>query len=321
MSAYAYFPGCSLHATAREYDESLRAVAVVAGLELQEIEDWVCCGATPAHAIDPDAAELLGAWNLARAAASGAGPVLTGCASCFSRLRAARHELRESPEAAARLASRIGLPLAQTPPVLHVAQVLAAPALREALAAKVTRPLRGLKVACYYGCLLTRPRGADAVDDAEDPRLLEDLVRLAGADPVEWPLRLDCCGASLALPRPDVVRELSAKLLVMAHQRGAQVMMVACPLCHANLDMQQAALLAERGHQFRLPVLYVTQVIGLALGLDPARLGLARHFTPVNAERLLAACAAAAAAAASTSPAAPATAPASAGAREGGAHV
>jgi len=267
----------------------MRAVAQKLGLELREVEDWCCCGATPAHAIDPQSARLLGMWNLAHAAKRAKDPLLTGCASCFSRLRAVRTEVREHPEHVAEAAEglgRAGLHVDPDVEVVHIAQILASNGIREKLQAAVTRPLTGLKVACYYGCLLTRPRGA-GVDDPEDPALLEDLVRLVGGDPIEWPLRLDCCGASMAMPRPDLVQELSAKLLVMAHERGAQVMMVACPLCHSNLDFGQQAALKPRGHQFRMPVLYVTQLIGLALGISGEELGTSRHFVPVKVEELV----------------------------------
>lgn len=287
MSRFSYFPGCSLHATAREYDESIRAVAGLLEIDLKEIDDWCCCGATPAHALDPDAARILGFWNLAHASKDAGQPVLTGCASCFSRLRAARSELSDHPDLAADAATRIGLPVDPSIEVLHIAQLLASPEMREKISAGLKRPLKGLKVACYYGCLLTRPRGADAVDDCENPQILEDLVRLAGGEPVNWPLRLDCCGASMALPRPDVVRDLSGKILAMAHDRGAQVVMVACPLCHSNLDFLQEAIARERGHSFRVPVLYLTELIGLALGVPPERLGLKRHFVPVNVDELI----------------------------------
>jgi heterodisulfide reductase subunit B len=287
MTRFAYYPGCSLHGTAREYDESIRAVAAVLDFELREVADWCCCGATPAHAIDAESAHVLGDWNLARATATNAGPLLTGCASCYSRLRAAGAELRAHPATAAAAAARVGGRIDPDLEVLHVAQLLARPAVREAVAAKVTRPLNGLKIACYYGCLLTRPRGEHAFDDAENPTLLEDLVRLAGGEPVAWPLRLDCCGASLALPEPAIVHDLSGKLLAMAHARGAQAMMVACPLCHANLDMTQPAIAKEKKFDFALPILYVTQVIGLALGIDPRTLGLHRHIVPVRVDALI----------------------------------
>jgi heterodisulfide reductase subunit B len=289
MTDFAYYPGCSLHATAREFDESMRAVAARLGLTLREVEDWVCCGATPAHALDPESAEILGLWNLAHAAKGGKEPLLTGCASCFSRLRAVRTEVREHPQTVAGITdglSRAGLNVDPDLEVLHVAQVLMEPPRQEALKAAIRRPLAGLKVAAYYGCLLTRPRG-EGIDDPEVPTILEDLIRLLGAEPVDWPLRLDCCGASMALPRTDLVHELSGKILAMAHSRGAQVLMVACPLCHSNLDFQQAKALRAVGQEFKLPVLYLTQLVGLALGIPASELGLSRHFVPVPVEQLI----------------------------------
>jgi heterodisulfide reductase subunit B2 len=287
MSEYVYFPGCSLHATAREYDESTRAVAGRLGFDLKEIEDWCCCGATPAHALDPESATILGLWNLAHASKGGGVPLVTGCASCFSRLRAARREVVEGTSPVLAEMTRAGLPIRNDLEVLHIAQVLSSPEMQARVREQLTRPLEGLKVACYYGCLLTRPREPGTLDDAENPRLLEDLVRMLGAEPVDWPLRLDCCGASLALPRVDIVHDLSGKILLSAHERGAQVLMVACPLCHSNLDFQQARILKGRGQDFRLPVLYLTQLIGLALGLAPQVLGIGRHFVPVPVDALL----------------------------------
>lgn len=287
MNTFAYFPGCSLHATAREYDESIQALAGKLDFQLKEIEDWCCCGATPAHAVDPEAARLLGLWNLTHASKVGNDPLLTGCASCFSRLQAVQQEVREKPSEAQAGLEKIGLSLNPDLQVVHIAQVLNQPEMREKLTAAIQRPLTGLKVACYYGCLLTRPRGPGAIDDAEDPHILEDLVRLTGAEPVDWPLRLDCCGASMAMPRPDLVREMTGKLLVMAHERGAKAILVACPLCHSNLDFQQNQTLRERGHAFRMPVLYLTQLIGLALGVPARDLGLDRHFVPVPVEDLI----------------------------------
>jgi heterodisulfide reductase subunit B len=287
MSLFSYFPGCSLHSTAREYDESIRAIAGKLGITLREIDDWCCCGATPAHALDPEAATVLGLWNLSHAARGGDEPVLTGCASCFSRLRAVREEMDAAPEHLESPKARLGLTGDPRLEVLHIAQLLARPEMAERIRASVKQPLTGLKVACYYGCLLTRPRGEGAVDAVEDPHILEDLVKLIGAEAVDWPLRLDCCGASMALPRPDLVHELSGKILMMAHQRGARVLMVACPLCHSNLDFQQAAILKERHADFRMPVLYLTQLIGLALGIPASELGVQRHFVPVPVDQLI----------------------------------
>jgi len=287
MVRFSYFPGCSLHSTAREFDESIRAISKVLGIELREIDDWCCCGATPAHALDPEAATILGLWNLSHAARGGDEPVLTGCASCFSRLRAVREEMDATPSHLDGARARLGLAEDPRVDVIHLAQLLARPDIAEKIKESLRRPLTGLRVACYYGCLLTRPRGERAVDDTEDPRILENLVHLVGAEAVDWPLRLDCCGASMAMPRPDLVHELSGKILMKAHERGAQAMVVACPLCHSNLDFQQAAILRERGADFKLPVLYLSQLVGLALGIPAAELGIQRHFVPVPVDQLI----------------------------------
>jgi heterodisulfide reductase subunit B len=272
---FAYFPGCSQHGTGREFDESIRAVAGVLDIQLDEIPQWACCGATPAHAIAPGTADALGLWNLAQAGTCGGAPVMTGCASCFSRLRAARAHAAADP-AAARQAG-----VTTDPTILHIAQALGDPAMRSRITAAIRQPLGGLPVACYYGCLLTRPGGPDAIDDAEDPHLLEELAVLVGAKPIDFPLRLDCCGASMALARPDIVHRRSGQLLAMAHARGAKAIVVACPLCHSNLDFQQKPAIASQGGDFIMPVLYLTQLIGLALGIAPQRLGLQRHFVAV----------------------------------------
>jgi len=287
MVRFSYFPGCSLHSTAREFDESIRAISKVLDIELREIDDWCCCGATPAHALDPEAATILGLWNLSHAARGGDEPVLTGCASCFSRLRAVREEMDAAPSHLDGARARLGLAEDPRVDVIHLAQLLARPDIVEKIKESLRRPLTGLKVACYYGCLLTRPRGERAVDDTEDPRILENLVQMVGAEAVDWPLRLDCCGASMAMPRPDLVHELSGKILMKAHERGAQAMVVACPLCHSNLDFQQAAILRERGADFKLPVLYLSQLVGLALGIPAAELGIQRHFVPVPVDQLI----------------------------------
>ncbi len=280
MTRYSYFPGCSQHGTAREMGESTVAVFDALGLGLDAIEDWVCCGATPAHATDPVAADVLGRWNLARASKRPGVPVVTGCAACFARLRATREEIRHRPDRAGAASDPDG---AVDPrlEILHVAQVLGQAEVIGRIRERARTPLNGLPVACYYGCLLTRPPGPGAADDAEEPTLLETVAQAAGAAPVPWPLRLDCCGSSLALPRPDLVAELAGKLLASAHARGAKAIVVACPLCHANLDVQQAAIARSRVLEAYLPVVYLTQLVGLALGLPGRSLGLHRHFVPV----------------------------------------
>jgi heterodisulfide reductase subunit B len=271
-----YYPGCSLHATARQFDESLKAVAAPLDLELVEIEDWSCCGASSAHAASHLLGVALPARNLALAEAQGHDAVLAPCAACYNRLASARHEAANDPALAAKLPGILGRPFANRVAVRNILDVLKqlSPAVKE----KATAPLAGLKVACYYGCLLVRPPEVVAFDDPEDPSSMEDVCRAAGAEPVKWNRRLDCCGGAFSLSRTASVVRLGTAVLADARAAGAQAVVVACPMCHSNLDFRQAAIAAHAGWTDGMPILFVTQVVGLALGLDPRDLGLDRHF-------------------------------------------
>jgi heterodisulfide reductase subunit B len=270
---YAFFPGCSLESTAWDFDRSTRAVCGALGIELEVIPDWVCCGSTPAHATSAALAVALPVIDLVKAQAMGL-PVMAACASCYARLRTANHKVRHEPEDR-RQAERItGKSYDGGVEVRHVLDVLVNHLGLDAIRAKVRRPLEGLQVACYYGCLLTRPPEIVAFDNPEHPTCMEDLVAAAGAEPVEWPYKTECCGASLSMSQSSVVCRLSHRLLSMARQAGAECLAVACPLCQVNLDLRQADAVKAHGPLPPTPVLYVTQLLGLALGLSFADLGL-----------------------------------------------
>jgi heterodisulfide reductase subunit B len=270
---YAFFPGCSLESTARAFDLSTRAVCRALGIALEEIPDWACCGSTPAHASSDSLAVALPAINLQKAQAAGL-PVMVACASCYARLRTANHRVCNDPEARRRTERMTGRPYDGGVEVRHVLDVLVNHLGLDEIRAKVSRPLGGLKVACYYGCLLTRPPEIVAFDDAEHPTCMDELVTAAGAVAVEWPFKTECCGASLSMTHPGVVGRLAHKLLSMAQSAGADLLVVACPLCQVNLDLRQADAAKAHGALRPTPVLYVTQLLGLALGLPPGELGL-----------------------------------------------
>lgn len=270
---YGYYPGCSLHGTAVEYDHSARGVLAALGVELDEIDDWVCCGATAAHATSQLLALALPAISCAAAEKQGL-DVLTCCSACYSRLKQTNHELRESPELLAQINAIIEEDYQVKPRVLHVAEVLAREIGLDAIREKVTRPLEGLRVACYYGCLIARLPKALRIDKIEYPTLLDDLMAAVGAEPVDWPSKTECCGAALTLARQGMVVRLSGEILQIAKESGADVIAVVCPLCQANLDMYQSDAEAQLGEQLGLPVLYFTQLMGLALGLEPQQLCL-----------------------------------------------
>jgi heterodisulfide reductase subunit B len=272
----AYYPGCSLHATARECDESLKAIAPALDLQLEEIPDWSCCGASSAHATQHLLGVALPARNLALAEAAGHTAVMAPCAACYSRLAAARHAAQSDTHLAARLPELLGRPFANTVEVRNAVQVLKG--LIPAIQAGVKRPMQGLKVACYYGCLLVRPGEVTGHADTEQPSGMEEVVTACGGTPVNWNMRLECCGAGMSLSRTGSVVRLGRAILEDARKAGADLMVVACPMCHSNLDFRQKAMQA-RGLDGSLPVLYLTQLVGLALGLEGADLGLPRHFT------------------------------------------
>ncbi len=281
---YAFFPGCSLESTAWDFDRSTRAVCRALGIELEEIPDWVCCGSTPAHATSAPLAVALPVLNLQKAQSAGS-PVMTACASCYSRLRTANHAVRSAPEERQRAERITGKSYDGGVEVRHLLDVLVNDLGLDAIRAKVTAGLGGLRVACYYGCLLTRPPRIAAFDDAEHPHSMDDLVAATGAEPVDWPLKTECCGASLSMTRSAIAARLGHRLLAMARDAGAECIAVACPLCQVNLDLRQSDAGKAHGELPETPVLYITQLLGWALGLSKEELGI-RALT-VSADALL----------------------------------
>jgi len=270
---YAYYPGCSLLSSAAEYARSGEAVLATLGVELEEIDDWVCCGATAAHATSHLLSIALPAINCVEAEKQGL-DVLTCCAACYSRLKQTNHQVREDPELQAQISEIIEEEYHGNVRVLHISEVLARELDPGAVEARVTRPLTGLKVACYYGCLMARMPEGLRMDSGEYPTMLDDLMRAVGAEPVEWPYKTECCGAALTLAQQKTVKRLSAQIVQIAKENGAEVLAVACPLCQANLDMYQSDGEAMLGEQLGIPVLYFTQLMGLAMGLAPEHLCL-----------------------------------------------
>ncbi|HPT96323.1 MAG TPA: CoB--CoM heterodisulfide reductase iron-sulfur subunit B family protein [Armatimonadota bacterium] len=277
---YAYFPGCSLQGMAAEFDRSARAVCDQLGITLEEIPDWVCCGATPAHATSHLLSVALPAVTLAAVeqAAQSGGPatMVAACASCYNRLSIASHEVKEDAALRADVEEAAQVKLAGTVEVRHLLDILRNDLGTEAIRNSVTRPLSGLKVACYYGCLLLRPPKVVAFDDPNHPQIMEDLLTAAGAECVEWAYKTECCGASLSLARPDTVCKLVNDILREARDAGADLIATACPLCQTNLDVRQLDVAKAYGTRYNIPAIYFTQLLGIALGLPEKSLGLNR---------------------------------------------
>jgi heterodisulfide reductase subunit B2 len=272
-NAVAYYPGCSLHSTAAEFDASARAVCKALGMHLVEPHGWVCCGSSAAHRSDPEAAFRLPLENLSLVEQSGFKEVTMPCAACFNRHKAAQFEIRHNSERKAEIGRRIRYTYQDTVHVSTLVEAILKHVGTEIIASNARRPLTGLRVVCYYGCLLTRPPQVTEAQHWENPTDMDTLVAALGADVVDWSYKTTCCGAAHSLTRPDIVLKLSGDLIKHAQETGADVIAVACPLCHTNLDARQFQMELEKP----LPVMYFTQLMALALGLPPKAAALHKN--------------------------------------------
>jgi heterodisulfide reductase subunit B len=267
----AFYPGCSLEGTARDFYLSTLAVARTLDVELSEIPDWTCCGSSAAHQSNPLLALALPAQNLAAAAGR---TVAVCCAACYSRLKATNHEIARDAAVRRQVAEVTGVDYDGRTPVRHLLEILARDVGLRVIARAVKKPLRGLRVACYYGCLLSRPPEVTNFDNAENPTLMDKVMGAAGAESTEWPHKTECCGAGCSITNVAIVHQLTGAILSMARAAGADCIVTACPLCQMNLDLRQADIEAQLREEDRLPVFYFTQLLGLAFGLAPRELGL-----------------------------------------------
>ncbi|WP_045218121.1 CoB--CoM heterodisulfide reductase iron-sulfur subunit B family protein [Desulfonatronum thioautotrophicum] len=276
MSTYAYYPGCSGLGTSQEYESSTRAVCRALGVKLIDIPDWSCCGSTPAHTVDHLLSSALAARNLALAEDLDAAAVITPCPSCLTNLKVAVHRMSDR-EFRMQVNKLLDKPVDRSTPVKSVLQVLAEDVGPEAVAEMLPhKPLAGLKLAPYYGCIMNRPPEVMQFDDHENPMAMDNLMAALGAEVLPFPLKVECCGASYGVARKDIVAKLSGKLLQAAEDLGAHAVVTACPLCQMNLDLRQGQASSAMGHKFQLPVFYYTQLIGLALGVPQSELGLSK---------------------------------------------
>jgi heterodisulfide reductase subunit B len=267
-----YYPGCSLHAMASEYDLSTRAVLDKLGFLPVEPQEWVCCGSTPAHRVDHHLATKLPIENLSILEQEGLREVTLPCASCYSRFRAAAHEIREDADLKVEINKELDVPYKDQVEIYSLIEFLSQRVSLGDLAVQVDQSLEGLNVACYYGCLLTRPpsvTGSSPVE-TEYPLSMDRLLNALGATTIDWDHKVSCCGAALSLTFSDVVKEMSGKILENAKSRGADVVAVACPLCHANLENFQSETDSP------IPTMFFTQLMALAFNL-PEKAGLHRN--------------------------------------------
>jgi heterodisulfide reductase subunit B len=274
---YGYYPGCSLNGTAKEFDSSVRVVLSKFNIKFDEINDWSCCGATSAHATSHLLSIALPAKNLLLAKQQGFEKVFAPCAACFNRLISSQHEIDSDKNIRSKVEDLLEEKYTSSPEILNIVQLFHNIGLKE-ITAQSQVDLSGLKVACYYGCLLVRPNDITNCDDTEEPQMMEQVAAAAGAKTIKWNFKTECCGASHSIAHTEIVEKLSKKILNDAEKNGADLIIVACPMCHSNLDMRQLNIKKHNPEHKTIPVLYLTQLIGLALGINEHELGLDKHF-------------------------------------------
>jgi heterodisulfide reductase subunit B len=265
----SYYPGCSLEGTAKSYDHSSRAVCKALGIDLEDIPDWSCCGSSPALKMNKDLSTALAAHNLALSETQSVEDVVIPCPFCFRRLLSAQAELAADPDLKARIETAVEAEIRGTTGVHSLLGFISDRMGAESVKEKVRHPLKGLKVAPYYGCYLVKPHGVTGFDDPENPTSMDDLLTALGAEVVDWDFKTECCGAGLAVSKTETVRDLCRRIVAEAAHQKADAVVVACQLCQANLDMRQ-----EKG---AMPILYFTQLMGLAFGMSAKDLGLKHH--------------------------------------------
>ena len=270
---YGYFPGCSSDSTARDMHESTLEVAKALGIELVEPKGWTCCGATAGHQTDKFLSVALPAASLAKVKDDGLEMVVS-CAACYNRMEVANHEIQNNAEMRKNVSEALGRDYDGSVNVKHFMEVILQDVGIEKIKEAVKKSLNGMKIASYYGCLLVRPNEVTKLDDPENPTFLDKLVTAMGGESLDWPHKVECCGGGLSMSRTDVVVSLTNSILEMAQASGAECIVVACPMCQVNLDLRQLDIKKQLGREYNMPIVYITQLIGLCLGIPKEKLGL-----------------------------------------------
>ena len=281
---YAYYPGCSLDSTGIEYNNSTKIVAKHLGVQLEEIDDWNCCGAVAAGTRSNLLKLALSARNLTLADKQGL-DIAVPCAACFNNMKVTQYEVRNSKEVSKSVNEVIDMEYKAEREIKTLLEVLVNDVGLDKIKESVVRPMAGLKVASYYGCLLVRPPKVACFDDAEEPMTMDKMVEALGGEAVEWSYKVECCGAAYSSCKPNVAIPMSRDILKNAKLNGADCVLVACPLCFMNLDMRQKEIGQLDNTDYQLPIFYFTEFMGLAFGYSTKELFLNKHF--VDATKLL----------------------------------
>ncbi len=261
----AYFPGCAARSSAADYDRTVRRTAKSLGIELVEPPGWVCCGATPAHATDATLATALPLRTMSTIEQMGLDTVTSPCSNCFARLKAAEYTAIHDPEALHKAEARNNQPYHGKVKVQHILDTLMERTSVADIRRRVERPLENLRVACYYGCLITRPSKVTGAENAEYPMKMDYLIRALGAETVDWSYKTECCGGALGVTQPQISARMSRKIVKNARDCGAEAIVTMCPMCHMNVDARQP----EMGLEGEVPVFHGSQLMTLAFGDGP----------------------------------------------------
>jgi len=278
---YAYYPGCSLHTTAREFDISTRVVMKELGIDLQELQDWSCCGGSIAASVSHDMGMAMAGRNVALAQKQNL-DLLASCSGCYNKSARAMKALKDDNEKDKIMAimSEMGIDVKDYN--IRVRNVVDVLVNDIDIASRVVKPLTGLKVACYYGCLLTRPADITGWDSPRFPTSMDKLSRICGAEVVDFQSKTSCCGGPILVSQEERAFHLTKQILDEAKSLNADCIVLACPLCDTNLELRQADIEKKFNVTYNLPIIYITELIGLALGIKPNKLGMNKHIVSVK---------------------------------------
>lgn len=288
MTKYIFYPGCSMEASAGAYNDSLMAIKDIIGLELQEMHDWNCCGATEYLSISLTPAYSLIGRNLALAhdQAVGTDQLVASCSACYLNLAKADHYMAERPVLGERVNEALAAGGLHYDPgsmkIHHLLEVIINDIGLDTVRSKVTKPLKGLRVAPYLGCMVPRPDYENRWSDHEHPKELDRLLQALGAEVIDFPLKTHCCGGHMTQISPSTAFELIRRLLQSAEQCSADLMVTVCPMCQMNLDAYQAETNQHFHSNYKMPILFFTQLMGIAFGKDPKELGFGRELVSAS---------------------------------------
>jgi heterodisulfide reductase subunit B len=281
---YSYYPGCTNKSTGVDYDISFKAICSKLDIKIEEVKDWICCGASSAHASSKLLPIILTIKNLAEIEKANLSEVVVPCVGCYYRFKKSIHETGKDVSLLDTINEIIGYQFQNKVKVLNPLEIID-DNTKLIISKRQKKDLSKVKMVCYYGCVLTRPPEVMQFDNCEYPTSMDDILKVIGINTLDWSYKTECCGVSLSFTRPDIVLRLTNNILENASEAGADAIVVACPLCYLNLDTRQESINKAYKKNYSIPVFYFTQVLGLALGCSSKELGLEKNF--MNASKLL----------------------------------